>query len=305
MFSRATNFNAPIGNWDMTSAEFMEGMFEAAVSFNQNVSAWDVSSAISVERMFANAAELDQSICWTALGDDVLTSDLFCGSHPGAHFDPCCVDATVIETACRCTSTTATSRQSGSCDTFCPSPLTPTQTPVSNDPPRVEDEDSDMQEEPSFGDDAVVGETEDTTSAPNTNTQNTTTTAIEDNASPETSKNDNGDKDESESPWEGYVWLRVLVYVLLLLVVGGIFVYYLQLMQRAQRRRRAEQAALSTADGSTAAANGTAPVKATVLTNSTARQAAESYDDEEVGTVQTKPTDEDNVVTTASGDSEK
>jgi surface protein len=44
MFYGATNFNQPIGNWDVSSVLKMTSMFMYASNFNQNISSWDVSS---------------------------------------------------------------------------------------------------------------------------------------------------------------------------------------------------------------------------------------------------------------------
>lgn len=316
MFNRATNFNADITQWNMGRAAFLQSMFENAVSFNQDLSAWsatlgmDSNTVVSMEHMFQNTASFDQSLCWTHFEDTnrnggMLTTDMFCGSHPGAHLDPCCVDASMIEAACCSTETASTSRQQaiGSCDTYCPSNLTPTQTPFSNDPPprdEMQDEDNDLQEGTNVGDDAID------------ETESSGLNSMQDNAAEEASDTETT-SDDNKSAWEGYVWLRILVYILIIILVGGIFLYYLHLVQRARRRRATEgsfASSLAQTDGNnnanTTGPNGTSPMKQPVSmgTGVLATGGSNEFNDEEVGTVQTKPTDEENVVTTGSGSSD-
>ena len=41
MFQDATNFNQPIGNWDISNVTTIESMFFKATSFNQDIGNWN------------------------------------------------------------------------------------------------------------------------------------------------------------------------------------------------------------------------------------------------------------------------
>ncbi|MCY3414927.1 MAG: BspA family leucine-rich repeat surface protein [Candidatus Heimdallarchaeota archaeon] len=68
MFSYATSFNQAIGNWNVTSVQWMQWMFQAS-SFNQDISNWDVSSVILMDGMFHVNSNFDQDISgWDVSG---------------------------------------------------------------------------------------------------------------------------------------------------------------------------------------------------------------------------------------------
>ena len=52
MFNCSTDFNQPIGNWDVSSVTDMYGMFSDATHFNQDIGNWDVSNVETMARMF-------------------------------------------------------------------------------------------------------------------------------------------------------------------------------------------------------------------------------------------------------------
>ena len=51
-----TEFNQPIGNWDVSNVTDMNWMFYQASSFNQPLNDWDVSSVTDMGYMFYGAA---------------------------------------------------------------------------------------------------------------------------------------------------------------------------------------------------------------------------------------------------------
>jgi surface protein len=62
MFTNTIAFNQDIGDWDVSSAINMEGMFVESRRFNGDISSWDVSSVTDMERMFNGASDFDQNI---------------------------------------------------------------------------------------------------------------------------------------------------------------------------------------------------------------------------------------------------
>ena len=47
MFNRATSFNQPLNNWDVSKVTSMESMFWGATSFNQPLNKWNVSKEVT------------------------------------------------------------------------------------------------------------------------------------------------------------------------------------------------------------------------------------------------------------------
>ena len=62
MFSNATDFNQPIGSWDVSNVNNMSYMFYNANTFNQPISSWNVSNVINMSNMFSFARSFNQSI---------------------------------------------------------------------------------------------------------------------------------------------------------------------------------------------------------------------------------------------------
>ncbi|MDQ6531278.1 BspA family leucine-rich repeat surface protein [Flavobacterium sp. LHD-85] len=62
MFSGATGFNQPIGNWNTSAVTNMVNMFAYASNFDQNINTWDISKISSLNGMFLGAAKFNQNI---------------------------------------------------------------------------------------------------------------------------------------------------------------------------------------------------------------------------------------------------
>ena len=57
-----TNFNQDLSNWDITSAQYINGLFFNNESFDQDISGWNTSNVISMNRTFLASRSFNQNI---------------------------------------------------------------------------------------------------------------------------------------------------------------------------------------------------------------------------------------------------
>ena len=62
MFSGSTQFNEPIGSWDISNVNDMQSMFQSAYDFNQDIGSWNTAKVVSMQYMFQNAASFNRNI---------------------------------------------------------------------------------------------------------------------------------------------------------------------------------------------------------------------------------------------------
>lgn len=68
MFRAATNFNQPIGNWDLSKVTNISGLFADATSFNQPIGSWIVSNVVNMTGMFNYASSFNKNISQWCVG---------------------------------------------------------------------------------------------------------------------------------------------------------------------------------------------------------------------------------------------
>ena len=62
LFKFQTDFNQPIGSWDVSNVTNMNSLFEYATSFNQNISKWNVGNVTQMSLIFDTAASFNQPL---------------------------------------------------------------------------------------------------------------------------------------------------------------------------------------------------------------------------------------------------
>ena len=65
MFESASQFNQPIGNWNVSNVTDMSGMFFSASQFNQSIGNWNVSNVTNMSYMFIFTAFKQNISNWT------------------------------------------------------------------------------------------------------------------------------------------------------------------------------------------------------------------------------------------------
>ena len=73
MFYRATSFDEPLGNWDVSCVVDMSDMFYEATSFDQPLGDWNVSNVVNMNRMFHGVTLSTQNYEHLLLGWSKLT----------------------------------------------------------------------------------------------------------------------------------------------------------------------------------------------------------------------------------------
>ena len=69
MFCKASSFNQPLNNWNVSNVESMVQMFDDALSFNQPLDRWNVSKVKDMTCMFYGATSFRQPItAWKLCG---------------------------------------------------------------------------------------------------------------------------------------------------------------------------------------------------------------------------------------------
>ncbi len=61
-FNGAAAFNQPIGNWNTSSAIYMDSTFSGASAFNQDIGGWNTGNVIIMRYLFQNASSFDQNL---------------------------------------------------------------------------------------------------------------------------------------------------------------------------------------------------------------------------------------------------
>ena len=80
MFKEAVKFNQDIGDWNTSSAK-IGNMFWGAKVFNQDLSKWDISKVNKLENVFRNSSSFNQDISDWNITSVWVMSNIFTGTN--------------------------------------------------------------------------------------------------------------------------------------------------------------------------------------------------------------------------------
>jgi surface protein len=80
LFYNRPQFNADIGDWDVSSVTDMRNMFHGAAAFNQDIGGWDVSNVTDMRDMFQDAAAFNQDIGSWDVSNVTIMRYMFAGA---------------------------------------------------------------------------------------------------------------------------------------------------------------------------------------------------------------------------------
>ena len=87
IFCKATSFNQPLDNWDISNVLYMTNMFYGAISFNQQLNNLDVSNVINLYGTFEGATSFNQPLNKWNVGNVTNMRNMFNNTKIGLMLD--------------------------------------------------------------------------------------------------------------------------------------------------------------------------------------------------------------------------